>query len=427
MKLLPHSQLSRPTRRKLIKSGLIAAPSVAVGLRSKRADAAFASFMAHSGTPLRHNVVTTSFPLSNHANTTLKAMSVQPYMAQSAMTTVQIVLVNCYGPPEVAVTGTTTFTAAIQDASNNFTQITFSGSSSGATTAKYLVSDEVTLVTPITAGAMFNMRIFASNPAGGMAVMVNGFPPGGAGYDYGGTASDSTMSNTSVVQTYEGSFYCASVIATRHNSKAVAAYGDSICYGTGMASNVVPFWAPRTGVFSSIGGPNYGGPGFLPFANLGVPSDTLQNFITSNGSVRRALGAWFSSFATNYGVNDFNNGRTSTQVQADMTTMIGQMSTHGPLIVGTVSPSGGTSTNDFADNNPANQTPAGYNSQRATYCDWIRTLPKFIDTAAALEIAVNDGKWKAGFTDASDPWDGIHPTGSGYAAAAAIVDISVFS
>lgn len=354
------------------------------------------------------------------AITVAQAASIQPFFARVRMDAIQIVIPNFYTPNtgvETSTGGTLTAQASIEYPTGTFTPFTFGGSATGTATSsqKLLTSDELDLFIP--KGAQAKLRLFGTTTtAFGMADNVD------SSIQFvtqsGVTAPNITTGGT-LTATNPTNMWMASVIAARHNQRAVGGFGDSICWGT--VNN-----APTKGVFAPSISPT------LPFINMGVPGDaSYAQVAPGNATVRIFLGnTYLTSGVNNIGYNDLQQGFSGASVIANRATFASLFSI--PILQSTVTPSG-TSTDNFAT--PGNQTPT-FNAQRVVINNSVRGMPKFIEITIPLEFGLNSGIWRsigdgtvlAPTTSSTVPWSGIHPLSQGYdiLSASGSVNVALF-
>lgn len=352
--------------------------------------------------------VATRCHISRSFSATPKQMMLRTYhIARDNITSLRIVEANWrVDSSTFAETGSGAnfiVTASVEYPLNVCKQILWAGSASGTiATATTGVSDAVSIVIP--KGAMFAIRRYITCTAGIPFASFNDTVDRGFGADIMGYAAsgitDQTMSNATVT-TAQGSgtmHYPAAIIAnTREPSLAVV--GDSRNVGTLTTSSTAGFDSiGNLGEIQRVIGANYG------CLDLGCYGEKMQNFVGSH-ALRVALGSYCSHICIQMGANDYNGGRTTTQMANDSDAIAGYF-TGKTIIYSTIAPIS-TSSDSWAT--VANQTVNANNVNRNT--ENTRRLAKPIcwDIASAVEDTVN-GKWKApGYTG-----DGVHETDSGY-------------
>lgn len=223
---------------------------------------------------------------------------------------------------------------------------------------------------------------------------------------------------------------------------AVQVYGDSIA--AGVSDNFgnegeVGYWQR---VLWAAGNTR-------PYAILALPGEAGGDFVAAKGANRRAvLGKYAHHFVSQYGINDLQQGVTLAQLQAT-TLSIGALAAAESTVKGrfqqTLTPK--TSSTD-GWTTTGGQTSDGLNATRVPFNDWVRDgLPTsggvavatgtvgalragqtghpftgYIEVADLAETARNSGIWKANYTA-----DGLHPNGTGNAALATGLSLSVFT
>lgn len=119
-------------------------------------------------------------------------------------------------------------------------------------------------------------------------------------------------------------------------------------------------------------------------------------------------------------INDVAAGRTLTQVQASITSLLNALSASAvKVVVRTTTPDPNLNSGLEATRVAVNQWvrglgPNGANSHSA--------VVGVFDAADATETSTNSGLWKPGYTA-----DNVHPTAIGHAALAAALDLSMFT
>ena len=288
-----------------------------------------------------------------------------------------------------------TVTASIEYPLGTFTQLKFGTAVQGQIPdGDFVVSDFVSLPTPIPPGAAFYVRNFWSNPTG---VLFTGFANGsvpGEGAEIGST--DKTMSGT-IAAAAGPVLHPLAIIAPTLNP-SIMLIGDSIMFGVQDTLNDL---ACDQGIVARSVGPHFG------YTNFGCPGDTIAAAL-AKGSNRLALSKYYSTVVSDYGgVND--NARGAPAVIADMQTLGGLYAGLRRFNVTRV-PSGSNSTDGYAT--VANQSGANAGllainqAVRAGMPNW----DDFFDVGAALESAPESGLWTVGPNGSGAVTsDGTHP------------------
>lgn len=318
------------------------------------------------------------------------------HIARDNITSLQYVIPNWYvtgGTGEVATGGTMTVTASVEYPAGVFTQITFSGSTSGSiASGNTLISDAATVTIP--SGASFWSRLYCTNSAG--ILFASSLPTDDADgdqADFGNSVTDRTMGGTGSAAS--GIAFTPVAIIAQTSKVSSFILGDSRAVGinctytggTGLIGEIEP----------SIGATN-------AFINASVSGDTAAAWLKSH-TRRLALVKYCSHIISQLGINDINTLGTSAANTIVTLQQIWSLFSQ-PVTVCTLPPVS-TSTDSWAT--VGNQTTASSNTQRVLFNDTLRTaLPAgayfYYEIANQVESATDSGKWKApGYTA-----DGIH-------------------
>lgn len=278
-------------------------------------------------------------------------------------------------------------------------RVTFGGLQTGTVDpGGKLVSDPLGI--EIAQGTKFYVRTFinaAAAPQANYAVYGNS---GGGGWT---ATTDLTAPGSGTV--WESAAYIFAPRAvlgtpTTRNLPTVAIVGDSISAGTndfgdgGRASNFTGYsdtGLPAGGYIVRGLAAKYG------WINVGVPSDTAQNFIALGGHYRRiAHLSGCTDAIVEYGINDVGAGRTFAQVQADLLAVWALLIRRGMKVRQTTLVAKASSTDLWTTT--GGQTPYAQESVRVAINEWIRTTPAplvgYIEAADLSETARNSGLWK---------------------------------
>lgn len=325
-----------------------------------------------------------------------------PHFSPVAITALRVVLPNWYVVRagtgiETGTGGTVTFTASVEYPAGTFTQIKFSGAVTSHAVADLtsIISDEVAVAIP--AGALYWIRVWANYTAG-IPFDTNS----SANYDSTngqatkvsiGSITDQTMSGT-VTNTSADLTWTPVGILARTASKSVLSAGDSRLFGINDTAPVNS--SQFRGVLDPSLGPSVG------IVNGGVAAISLQYWLTGNARQIEMAG-YASSFISEFGINDMNNGRTAAQIIANqqlLAALVGK-----PTFLTTLPPwtTGAWTLADGSD-----QTVKSFEAQRVAYNTAVRAgiagIAGYFEIADQVESARNSGKWKApGYTT-----DGIH-------------------
>jgi hypothetical protein len=328
-----------------------------------------------------------------------------------------------------------TVTAAIEYPSGSFTPLAFGGSASRTIQPSDLTteSDELTLPTPIPAGAQFWIRTYVSVSAGGKWVQ---------GYAIRTANGEAADFSSGVDRTLSGTVTNATASATRRGygpvavkatgfsgvpvAKAFAAIGDSIIMGS------------TDGNFDGHGNTGYfprACGGLYPAINLGIAGTLAQNNKGANLTRRLDLlgKIGITHIFCNWAVNDIKGGRTAAQLQSDVQSIAASFKgavSSVRIIWSTCTPQTNstdgwkTTGNQTIQPTPAGAFTGGATSQRSLYNAALRVgftdVDHVFDAADIVETARDSGIWRAGdgsthltntgaSTDAAAT-DGLHPS-----------------
>jgi hypothetical protein len=328
-----------------------------------------------------------------------------------------------------------TVTAALEYPSGTLTPLTFAGSASKMIQASDLAmeTDELTLPTPIPAGAQFWIRTYVSVAAGGKWVQgyairtANGEAAdfsSGVDKTLGGPITNATASATR--RGYGPAAVKATAFSGTPVSKAFAAVGDSIIMGS------------TDGNFDSHGNTGYfprACGGLYPVINLGIAGTAAQSNKAANLTRRLDLMGriGITHVFGNWAVNDIKGGRTAAQLRSDVESIAGSLKggISGVKVIWasctpqTTSTDGWkTTANQTIQATPAGAFTGGASSQRSLYNAALRAgftnVDHVFDAADAVETGRDSGIWRAGeasthltnsgaSTDVAAT-DGLHPS-----------------
>ncbi len=193
----------------------------------------------------------------------------------------------------------------------------------------------------------------------------------GADRTAGGTLADGAIRG----------YKAAMILGPSPGATMVAAFGDSITWGSGDAE--------------AAAGLDWGylgralGPANIPLLNLGKPSEKAQDItdIAVRSARWRFIGA-AGKATLMYGINDLDNGRTTANVKADLLTIGTLLQRRNTLVyVCTVTPHS-SSSDSWAT--VGNQTAAANNASRVALNDWlVANAP--IDPTTKAAVAIGTG------------------------------------
>jgi hypothetical protein len=332
--------------------------------------------------------------------------TIQPLTAVYDVYSLQIAIPNATG--ETLTGGTLTAKAAVEYpvGSGNIQNITFGGSANGSTAGAMLVSDLMTLTTPIPANVIANIRIYGQSSNSTFATNSTWETASGGATQFGVTTPDVTT-GAGCSNSIPNLAWTACIAAGKHNFRAMLATGDSICYGIGESGTNA--CAPGGGVFVPSLSP------YMAVMNCGQQGDSIAGW-AANHTYRGALAPWFTHFTTNYGIND---GANHTAIIANLAIMASFFATYGKFIPGTITIKGSSSDN-FAT--AVNQSPDSGAPERHLVTLNVRAQPTFFEITIPLEDGDGTGLWRnpgdgsatAPPTGTGTPWVGVHPNSFGY-------------
>lgn len=382
-------------------------------------------------TYLGHVATSTFVPNSLHASN-LFSYSRAPHFARDDITSLQLVLPNWYVNASMVETnggGVGTWTASIEYPAGTFKQVKFGGAAAGTVAAgSNLVSDACSVTIP--SGAKFWTRVWQSAP--GKILWSNQYVGDGtAEFSAGLTAGacpDYTMGGSGGVCTpIAGGMMTPCAIIAQTSKPSIGLVGDSIAVGKGDVADP----GCLQGYLARAFGGRYG------LLNVGVSSDTLQNFVISHTKRQALVNAYCSHVIVEYGSNDVINGRTAAQVLADTITTLGYFPTKRTAVC-TLTPRV-TSTDAYITE--ANQTVLAsepvrlvVNAQRRAglvAATALAPVAAVFDIERSCESAYLSGKWKVitGTISPASPTytdDGIHPNRAGHTAISGGINTAAF-
>jgi hypothetical protein len=211
---------------------------------------------------------------------------------------------------------------------------------------------------------------------------------------------------------------------------SVVILSDSIGAGEGDTGTNPYLGHLQRALENAVPWTNYGRPGDS-YLNRSVAANHYRMFGSIAGRVTHAL--------MQFGTNDIGaNARTLAQAQGDATIMFNLLAARGIQIVACTIPPVTTSTDGWTTtvNQTIYNSPAGLNTTRIGFNNWLRGLDgttiggvtiHVADVADEVETARDSGIWKANYVyDNGGVGPGVHPTPTGYIAAAAAIDLAWF-
>lgn len=355
--------------------------------------------------PYLGNVVTrTMVPNDFSASITAMMSRKWHFIRDTSVNSIQLVIPNFWvGGPETILSGTTTITAGVEDASGSVVTATFSGSASIATTAAFVVSDPIN-ITGLNKATLSD-RIFRTNASG---LCFSNWSVGSAGQP-GISPGDNLNFTTATDQTaggtitnspaWTGTMQFGSVaIVAQTLMPSVALIGDSRCSGAGDTYDA----SGDLGELARSIGPSMG------YVNLGVEGDIASAWTAATN--RQALVKAYCSHAViQLGVNDIFGGSTSASLVSNRAA-IRSLVAPRPCLETTI-PTETSSTDLWTTT--ANQTPINGPSIRQTFNATVRAgtanIAGFFDIASITDTSLSSSIWNAdGVTPKKWTLDGIH-------------------
>jgi len=310
-----------------------------------------------------------------------------------------------YGKSGAAATATTTV------ASNLITSVTLTSSGSG-----YPPNTEITCTITGGGGASGDVRAYVNssglienrfrivNQGSGYTSAPSISIPGNVtgSSTFGGIPVDLTTSGTLVTNLNFASYGPSAILANPNSSTKYRSYlviGDSIAVGFSDSFVGYRGWVARVSE-------NYN----VPMVNASVNAAGARNTWLGNTAnwKKIKISKGVTDVIIALGSNDLIDGRTSIQIQDDITTLITRFINRGLRVhLCTIPPR----TN-------GSNVPSASESIRVSANTWIRTIPTNVttvfETADAVETSRNAGTWITGYFSA----DGIHPNATGFTAMA---------
>ncbi|MEH3098887.1 SGNH/GDSL hydrolase family protein [Sphingomonas adhaesiva] len=325
---------------------------------------------------------------------------------------------------EVAGSSPISITQTIEYPAGTVTRVTWGGA--GSTTISntgdaLAESDELTLATPIPAGAMYWVRTYVSVAAGGIwpqpyIVQYTGAASLGEAQDFatGVDKTDGTAITNVVPAAQKYAYGPIALVATAFDgtpvTKAFVGMGDSRVVGSSDKYD-----APATGR-GNIGHMGKALAGNFPYLNMGLGGSTAS---TQPGNMARRLALLAKLKPTHlyvsYSHNDLLAGRSASQIAGDVSTIAGQLKAALPgvkVIWPTDQPSAsssdgfGTPGGQTITASPAGVFTGGASSVRSTFNNMLRAgitnVDYVFDVADLLEVDGSNnltrdgGLWRSG-------------------------------
>lgn len=277
--------------------------------------------------------VATRCRLNNSYSTSTSVQYIQSRTVHTATDNINsliIIFSDIYpaGTSENAIALGGTITASVEYPADTFTQVTWSSSSSGTLNNTNLISDEITLSTPIPMGATFWIRNYRVGSGTNFPYSVDGlnwlFSSTGERCDVGSTArTDKTMGGTITNNAFNNQIYRPTAIIGKTSKPTIFIMGDSRSrISDGGGSRDVNF--DTRGLVGelerAVYRKNYG------FINCSVSGDSYFNITTANAYTKRAaLAQYCTHVLDNYGINDL--GTSASISTSTLNSYIGTMRT----------------------------------------------------------------------------------------------------
>ena len=343
-------------------------------------------------------------------------MSRSVHFSTQPITSLKIALANWYvkpgggAPSETGTGATATYTASVEYPAGTYTRITFAGGNTASIASlSTVISDYVTLPTPIPANTQFWIRIWGNSPNGLIFQATNPTGSLGGGFNAGNSSSptaDLTMTNGSIGSA-DISLSPLAIIGWTNNASMFIP-GDS--RGLGINDNV----SDPTGNYGNITkslGQNYG------YMQLTASVEALSGWLAGSAN-QQSLLRYTTHVINALNYNDiWIGGKSLATCIANTTavTSIGRALNKKVYNI-TIGPRT-TSTDSWAT--VANQSvqDAGVNAIRLSYNAWVRGggngQDGYFDIADAEESARDSGKWKVNGSANYFTSDGIHESSAG--------------
>jgi lysophospholipase L1-like esterase len=384
---------------------------IGLALGTERRGSGSSGRAPYTGLVATRSYVPTTFNSGNK-----QVMTRTRHQSRVAITSLQIGIPGWYanGSGDAGLGGTATVTASIEYPAGTFTQVKFSASTSGTVpNGGTLVSDAVTVSIPNSTD--FFVRIFWQSATGilfGNSLELDANNGEAMTYAASGL-TDQTMGGTVVASGSGFCFYPCAIIGTT-NKPSFMLVGDSIVQGQG--DSIGTGEAPDQGTLARGVGPSYA------YINAGVPGAQSTDMSTGAATQRTALLTYCTHLICGYGVNDLDASVTPAALVTRLQAIWALKS--GAAYQATITPHT-TSTDSWAT--VGNQTVGVGNTNRISFNGLVRSgqtgMTGFLEIADTVESARDSGFWKApGYTA-----DGLHPSKTGYQAAAAAFNPLLFT
>lgn len=322
------------------------------------------------------------------------------------------------GGADFGMGASTTIKASVEYPAGTFTQILFSGSSSGTiSNINILFADYVTVSIPI--GATFWIRSLVNNSAG---IFYNNWQNtflGEASILSATSLTDQTMSGT-ITNSNAVSWPPIAILGITSNPSVVIV-GDSVAVGAPGGVDTEDSSSSATGYNAKVGlvARSLGN---IPFLSIAAGGQTANGWST-NSPARAPLITKGSHIICEMGVNDLAGAGTAASLITNLQAIFALAASFQKKYQCTIIPRS-TSSDSFAT--LVNQTSVNA-AERISFNNTVRGIPAWLtgyfETADVLESGRDSGKWVVSPSPPYTP-DGVHPHPSGYALVAASGAIS---
>lgn len=300
---------------------------------------------------------------------------------------------------EPGLGGTMTIRATVEYPVGVFNRVMFGGSDTGTIPdGDNLISDTLTLSTPIPKGAEFFVRAWTTSSTGILYDLRSfGTLGGGEACTYAPSGVADQTGGGTVVNTAAGVIYRPLAILAMTTTPSFMQVGDSRV--AGQTDTPTDLYG-GCGEFSRLLDPHG-----IASINSGLGGQGMSGLFSGSHYVKRAaLGQWVSGIMCNLGINDLRGGTSAATLLSYYPALRTLFGNSKPIYAATLPPSS-TSTDGWVTT--ANQTTHSSNAQRIIHNNNVRNgvLPVdgFVEIADVMESARDSGLWLPNYTA-----DGVH-------------------
>lgn len=299
------------------------------------------------------------------------------HYARDNITSLKLIYANWYSQ-EIAIGASATIEASVEYPAGTFNRVTFSGANQGTIpNGGQLVSDLITLSTPIPNGAKFYTKMFQTCATGFPYNGRNGDTANGDNIAFAVSGLTSNVMSATLPANAALNFCAGPVGIIANTSKAsVILLGDSRQFGY---SDVATGTSGDAGECARSIGPS------LAYINAGVSGERGTNYVGQSTN-RNALAQYCSHVVSNYGVND-SFGLIAAATTYAALASIRNLNPSKPFYQTTI-PTETTSTDSWATLN--NQTSVNGESICLTLNSLIRANTNAFTGIFDIEGVVND-------------------------------------